>query len=286
MNAVIRRGSARIRAAFAGARGEGRAAFIGYVVAGYPTQKIAAEAARAVLDAGADILEIGVPFSDPMADGPLIAAASRVSLEAGGGLQAAVQLAGQLRSDGMDQPLMVMSYLNPLLAHGMEEALEAFSAAGVDGLIVPDLPVDEDPAFERAVADHGLGISFLVAPNTPRDRLERAVLGSTAFVYVVPLFGVTGARDTLATAAPALIDRIATASAGRAPVAAGFGISAPDQVAQLAAVADGVVVGSALVRALADENGDGLARLRALVTELRAATTVPSGTHSALAALR
>ena len=272
MTAVTGGGPGRIRAAFARARAEHRAAFIAYVVAGYPTPDVAARAAQAVLDAGADILEIGVPFSDPMADGPVIAAASRASLDGGGGLQAALDLASELRASGAEQAIMAMSYLNPLLANGSQAALDGFVAAGVDGLIVPDLPVGEDPAFEQAVADAGMGISFLVAPNTARDRIERAVIGSTAFVYVVPLFGVTGARDHLGDAAAALLARIAQASAGRAPVVAGFGISAADQVAQLAAVADGVVVGSALVRALADDNGDGIAHLRVLATELRAAT--------------
>lgn len=272
MTVAVARGPDRIRAAFARAMAEHRAAFIAYVLAGYPTPEVAARAAEVVLDAGADILEIGVPFSDPMADGPVIAAASRVSLEGGGGLQAALDLASRLRSSGVDQPLMAMSYLNPLLAHGARAALDAFVAAGIDGLIVPDLPVGEDPAFERAAADLDLGISFLVAPNTDRDRMERAVSGSTAFVYAVPLFGVTGAREQLADAGPELIARVAATSAGRAPVAAGFGISVPGQVALLAAIADGVVVGSALVSALAAGNGDGIGRLGALVTELRAAT--------------
>jgi tryptophan synthase alpha chain len=266
-------GPSRIRAAFAAARDEHRAAFIAYVVAGYPSVDDAVEVAEAALWGGADLLEIGIPFSDPMADGPVIAAASRAALAGGGGLQSAVDLAAALRARGAKQPIMAMSYLNPLLAHGTEEALAELAAAGVDGLIVPDLPVGEDPSFERAVASNGLGISFLVAPNTPSSRLEEAVASSTAFLYVVPLLGVTGAREDLANGAADLISRIRQAARRRAPVVAGFGISAASQVARLANVADGVVVGSALVRALDGPtgNGKGAARVGALVHELSAA---------------
>lgn len=270
-------GPDRIRAAFAAAAEERRAAFIAYVVAGYPSATDAVDVAEAALEAGADILEIGIPFSDPMADGPVIAAASRASLAAGGGVRSAVDLARALRDRGARQPILAMSYLNPLLAHGTGQALEALAAAGIDGLIVPDLPVGEDPSFERAVASSGLAVSFLVAPNTPPDRLDEAVVASTAFLYVVPLLGVTGAREDLADGAVELIVRIRQAARGRAPVVAGFGISAASQVARLAEVADGVVVGSALVKAVASPNGSGgAARVRALVRELSAAArTVP-----------
>jgi tryptophan synthase alpha chain len=266
-------GPDRIRAAFAAAGDERRAAFIAYVVAGYPSATDALDVAEATLLGGADVLEIGIPFSDPMADGPVIAAASRAALAAGGGLHSAVDLARALRDRGARQPILAMSYLNPLLAHGTGQALEALAAAGIDGLIVPDLPVGEDPSFERAAAASGLGVSFLVAPNTPPDRLEEAVAASTAFLYVVPLLGVTGAREDLADGAVELIVRIRKAARGRVPVVAGFGISAASQVARLAEVADGVVVGSALVRALAAPagNGAGAARVGALVRDLSAA---------------
>jgi tryptophan synthase alpha chain len=276
--------SGRIRSAFATASQQHRAAFIAYLVAGYPSADEAVGVAEAALRGGADILEIGIPFSDPMADGPVIAAASRASLASGGGLESAVGLARAIRERGAVKPLLVMSYLNPLLAHGTDQALAALAAAGVDGLIVPDLPVGEDPVFERAAAAHGLAISFLVAPNTPPSRLEEAVTASSAFLYVVPLLGVTGARDSLADGAVELIVRIREAARGRAPVVAGFGISAASQVARLAEVADGLVVGSALVRALTNQNGhgDGAARVGALVRELSAATRTPGSAREAL----
>jgi tryptophan synthase alpha chain len=266
-------GPGRIRAAFAAAADEHRAAFIAYVVAGYPSPTDAVDVAEAALLGGADVLEIGIPFSDPMADGPVIAAASRAALAAGGGVHSAVDLARALRDRGARQPILAMSYLNPLLARGTGQALEALAAAGIDGLIVPDLPVGEDPSFERAAAASGLGVSFLVAPNTPPDRLEEAAAASTAFLYVVPLLGVTGAREELAEGAVELITRIRRSARGRVPVVAGFGISAAPQVARLADVADGVVVGSALVRAVAYPSREGGAgRVRALVHELSTAT--------------
>jgi tryptophan synthase alpha chain len=276
--------SNRIRAAFDAASKRHRAALIAYLVAGYPSAAEAIDVAQATLQSGADILEIGIPVSDPMADGPVIAAASRASLASGGGLQSAVGLARALRERGATQPLLAMSYLNPLLAHGTDQALAALATAGVDGLIVPDLPVGEDTAFERAAAAHGLAISFLVAPNTPLSRLEQAVTASSAFLYLVPLLGVTGARDSLADGAVELIGRVRAAAQGRAPVVAGFGISAASQVARLAQVADGLAVGSALVRALTNQNGhgDGAARVGALVRKLSAATRTSVSAREAL----
>lgn len=263
----------RIGSAFARARSERRTAFIAYLVAGYPSAERAFGAARAALDAGSDILEIGVPFSDPTADGPVIAAAARASLAGGGGLDGAIDLARRLRGYGMTQPLMAMSYLNPLIALGSRRALEALASSGIDGLIVPDLPAGEDPAFEREAAARGLQIAFLVAPNTPPARIERAIAASTAFLYVVPLLGVTGARNSLADGALELIERVAEISAGRVPIVAGFGISSGSQVARLGSVADGVVVGSALVQALAGEDeGGGVERVRSLVGELTGRT--------------
>jgi len=262
-----------IGSAFTKARSDRRTAFIAYLVAGYPSAEGAFRAAQAALDAGTDILEIGVPFSDPMADGPVIAAASRASLAGGGGLEGAMDLARRLREHGIPQPLMAMSYLNPLIARGSGRALQALASSGIDGLIVPDLPAGEDPAFEREVAVRGLRIAFLVAPNTPPARIERAIAASTAFLYVVPLLGVTGTRHSLADGALELIDRVAQISAGRVPIVAGFGISSASHVARLGSVADGVVVGSALVRALAgDDQGDGVERLRSLVAELTGRT--------------
>jgi tryptophan synthase alpha chain len=243
-------GAGRVRAAFSSATHAGRSAFVAYVMAGFPTDDAATDAGEAALRCGADMLEVGVPFSDPLADGPVIAEAGRVALAHGGGFESALRMVAALRSRGLEQPILAMTYLNPLLAIGQDAALRRLADAGCDGLILPDLPAGEMPAFERVAADHGLALTFLVAPNTASDRLERAIRASTGFLYVVPLLGVTGARERLATGAGALLSRVREAAAGRIPVAAGFGISTPDQAHELGTVADGVVVGSALVAAM------------------------------------
>lgn len=255
------RGADRIRASFASAGEGGRTALIAYLLAGYPSEADALAAAEAALAGGADMLEIGVPFSDPMADGPTIAEAGRIALAGGGGLQSAIALVARLRQRGHEQPLMVMSYLNPLIAAGEAATLRAVRKAGADGLIVPDLPAGAERHLERLAAASGLAMSFLVAPNTPPARIDAAVTASTGFVYVVPLFGVTGARESLAAGARELIGSVRERSAGRAPVAAGFGLRTAAQVAELAPVADGLIVGSALVGALRDGGPKALAEL-------------------------
>lgn len=245
-------GAQRIRRAFDVAAAEGRTAFIAYVLSGYPSEADGLAAAEAALAAGADLLEVGVPFSDPLADGPTIAAAGRVALAAGGGLPSAQRLVASLRERGHEAPILVMSYLNPILAAGEHETILALRAAGTDGLVVPDLPAGASGRLERLAASIGLAISFLVTPNTSPERIELAVRASTGFVYVVPLLGVTGTRDELAAGARDLVASVHETSAGRAPVAAGFGLGTVEQVAELTPVADGLVVGSALVAALRD----------------------------------
>ena len=254
-------GAARVRAAFARAAEEDRAALVAYLMAGHPDDEASLGAAEAALDAGADLLEIGVPFSDPVADGPIIAAAGHQTVASGGGFESAVRLARALRARGHTQPLLAMGYLNPLVARGMATSLRQLADAGLDGVILPDLPAAEDRQVERLIADAGLGVVFLVTPNTSAARLEAAVRASTAFLYVVPLFGVTGARAGLAAATGALLDRVRAAAAGRIPVAVGFGITRPEQARDLAAHADGVVVGTAIVAALSDSGPAGVGRL-------------------------
>jgi tryptophan synthase alpha chain len=262
-------GADRIRASFASVAAEERAALIAYILSGFPSEADALAGAQTALAAGADMLEIGVPFSDPMADGPTIAEAGRVALAAGGGLRSARDLVAGLRERGHEQPLMVMTYLNPLLAAGESATLRSLRDAGADGLIVPDLPAGAAPRFERLAAACGLALSFLVAPNTPPARVDAAIAASTGFVYVVPLYGVTGARESVAAGARELIASVQARAAGRAPVAAGFGLQTAEQVADLARVADGLIVGSALVAAMRD---GGATRMGALVRSLAGAT--------------
>ncbi|HYI21000.1 MAG TPA: tryptophan synthase subunit alpha [Candidatus Limnocylindrales bacterium] len=253
-------GLARVRAAFEAAAAAGRPAFIAYVLAGHRTEGESLAVAAAALAAGADILEIGVPFSDPLADGPTIADASRAAAAAGMGLASALRLAASLRDQGFTQPLLAMSYRNPVLAVG-PGAPRTMVAAGFDGAIVPDLPAGEDLAFERSSRQAGLALCFLVGPNSDDARVRTVARASTGFVYVVPRYGVTGARQDLGAGAVDLVGRVRRIVDGRAPVAAGFGISAPEHVVALAPVADGVVVGSLLVAAVTHA-GPGEAPLR------------------------
>jgi tryptophan synthase alpha chain len=261
------RGPQAVREAFVAARAQDRAAFVVYLMAGYPSEEAALACAVAALEAGADMLEIGVPFSDPLADGPVIAEAGRVALAAGGGVGSAVRLAAALRERGHEQPLLAMSYLNPLAAAGEAATLAELAAADVDGMIVPDLPAGESPRFERLAAANNLSLSFLVAPNSAPARVDAAVRASTGFLYVVPLFGVTGVRARLAEGAAELLDRMRAAAAGRVPIAAGFGISNAEQMHALEPHADGLIVGSAIVAAAGD---GGAASVGELVATLRA----------------
>lgn len=263
-------GARRVRDAFARAAAEDRRVLVTYVMAGYPDTATAIEASSAALEAGADLLEIGVPFSDPVADGPVIAAAGHAAVAAGAGIDTVVQTVRSLRDRGYVQPILAMGYLNPIVARGRERTLGELRAAGIDALIVPDLPAGEDGRLERLVADAGLGICFLVTPNSSPERLEAAVRASTAFLYVVPLYGVTGARERVATTTVPLVERIRGTVAGRVPVAVGFGVSSPQHVRELAPAADGIIVGSALIAAIDDGGAPGVATL---VAGLAAATT-------------
>jgi tryptophan synthase alpha chain len=247
---IASRGARRIRAAFERAAAERRTAIVVYLVAGHPDPRESLAAAEAALEAGADLLELGIPFSDPVADGPVIAAAGHAAVAAGGGVDSALRLARALRERGHDQPLLAMGYLNPLVARGSARTLRELADAGVDGLIVPDLPAGEDRQLEREAVAAGLGMCFLVTPNTSGERMERAIRASSGFLYVVPLFGVTGAREEVAASAATLLERIVAAAGGRLPVAVGFGVSRPEHVRELGCHADGVVVGSAVVGAL------------------------------------
>lgn len=262
-------GARRVRAAFATAEAQRRRSLVAYVMAGYPDDETALFACEQAMTSGADLLEIGVPFSDPVADGPVIAAAGHAAVAAGAGVGTVLRTVRALRQRGRTQPILAMGYLNPLLARGTAATLRALREAGVDALIVPDLPAGEDRQLEREAADAGLGIAFLVTPNTSPARMERAIRASTAFLYVVPLYGVTGARDRVAATTRPLLERIRSAASGRLPVAVGFGVSAAGHVRQLAPATDGVIVGSAVVAAL-DRGGP--AAVASLVAELAGAT--------------
>jgi len=263
MTVVQSGGSARIATAFERARGI--AALMPYVMGGFPTVEASLEIARACVGAGADVIELGVPYSDPLADGPVIQAAGTSALAAGADLAGVLEVA---RSASASVPVVLMCYANMVFAPGVEAFVEQLAASGACGLIVPDLPQGEEPDVLAACDARGVALVPLVAPTTTPERL--AAIGSRArgFIYVVSVTGTTGERRELAAGA---VDTIARAKAAAAvPVALGFGISTAEQARRGAeAGADGVIVGTRLVRAAA-ESREPAAAVGALVTELAA----------------
>ncbi len=243
----------RIAQAFARARGERRAAFIAYLTAGDPTPEATVTLARALERAGADILELGVPFSDPIADGPALQRAASRALAAGVTLETVFGIARRIREETR-LALVLFSYLNPVHRMGIERAAREAKAAGFDGALLTDLPPEEAAPIASELTRVGLETIFLVSPTSPAARMREAARLSTGFLYVVSRAGTTGARVALAPALPETVRR-ARRVAGRLPLAIGFGISTPEAVRRAASLADGVVVGSALVRA-AEDAGD------------------------------
>jgi tryptophan synthase alpha chain len=264
-------GARRLRAAFAAAREAGRAALMPYVVAGYPDAETSYRAALALADAGADVLEVGLPYSDPLADGATLQRASGIALRNGATLEASLRLIERVAAARPGLPLVPMGYANQLIGGGDgEEAVRRLSDAGAAGVIVPDLTPDEGSPFEAVARTHGLAVVYLVAPTTPPERRREIANRTGGFLYCVSLVGVTGARSTLAPAVGRLVRDVTAVSP--VPVAVGFGVSRPAHVRALVrAGADGIVAASALVDALGPDGTD-LARMTRLVGELAAAT--------------
>ncbi len=245
----------RIHKAFDHARAESRGALIGYITAGDPDLAMTAELAVGGAEAGLDILELGIPFSDPMADGPVIQAASQRALAAGTTVTGVLRCVEVIRQR-TDLPLLVMTYYNPVLRYGPDRFVADAVHAGVDAALVTDLPPDEAAEWCGLCRSAGLGTVFLVAPTTTPERAARAAACSTAFVYCVTRTGVTGESASLPDD---VTQTVALARAGATcPVALGFGISTPQQVRAAWRVADGAIVGSALVRVIgtAAERGE------------------------------
>lgn len=243
-------GEERIAAAFETAAAEGRAALMPYMMAGYPDRETGLAVAEAYVDAGADLIELGVPFSDPLADGPAIHAAATKALEAGATLSTALEVCSSI-SDRI--PVVFMAYANMVLAHGgATEFARLARAAGAAGVIVPDLPLDEAGEVREAFTAEGLALVPLLAPTTPAERRKQICEAAKGFVYVVSTVGTTGERNEVPPALTELVE--ATKADARTPVAVGFGIGSPEQAAQVGRIADGVIIGSRLVRA-AGEGG-------------------------------
>ena len=261
----------RIDAKFARLQAAGRKALVPFVTAGDPSLEATIPAMHALVEAGADLLELGVPFSDPMADGPVIQRSSERALARGAGLAYVLGCVRTFRERDAATPVVLMGYLNPVEIRGAEAFARDAAEAGVDGALLVDLPPEEAGEFEAAFAAHGIVPIRLLAPTTPTERVERVLAGAQGYLYYVSFAGVTGADRLDAVAAG---DRLrAIRARSRVPVVAGFGIKDAASAAAMATDADGVVVGSALVAALADAGSAdaAAARARVFLAPLRAA---------------
>lgn len=244
---------------FAALRGAGRRALVPYLTAGHPDPAATLALLQGLEDAGADLVEVGVPFSDPMADGPVIQRSSQVALEQGMTFDRVLELVHRAQ---LSIPVVLFSYLNPIVAAG-RDALQRAADAGVHGLLLTDLPVGADPEREAWLGEGPLAFIRLVAPTTPVERMRLIAEHGSGFVYLISRLGVTGAQASLPPELPQTVERLRTAT--DLPICVGFGISRPDQARTVASLADGVVVGSAIVRAA----GEGVAQALGLVRELR-----------------
>lgn len=268
----------RIRTLLKQAKAEGRQLLVPYLMAGDPDLPTSLELATALMEGGADLLEIGLPFSDPLADGPVIQGAAQRALRAGTKINGVLEMVASLRRRS-SIPLVLLSYVNPILRYGFERFLAATARAGADGLIIPDLPLaesggpgEEEDLAERA-ARHGLELVPLVAPTTTVAGLREVAKRNPAFVYVVSLTGVTGVRAGLAPEIHSFLTRLREQI--DQPLFLGFGLSGPQQIRQVRPLVDGVIVGSRLVQEIAAVSEVGLttvkARLQGVLQELRRA---------------
>ena len=243
MPTISSKQSTALAGCFADLQRRGRRALVVYVTAGHPDRDRSLRLLKAIETAGADVIELGVPFSDPMADGPVIQASSQKALAAGTTFDGVLTL---LKEAALTVPVVLFSYLNPILA-ASSDVLDRAAAAGAAGLLLTDLPVGSDTQLESRFTDGPLEFVRLVAPTTPSERMAHIAQHGSGFVYLISRLGVTGARAELPPDLPETVERLKKAS--RLPVCVGFGVSTPEQAAAVAKLADGVVVGSAVVKA-------------------------------------
>lgn len=249
----------RIKQQFDGLKADGRKGFIPFVTAGDPDLDTSLQIVSKLADLGADVIELGVPFSDPMADGPTIQRSSQRALENGVTLRDVLALAKKARGQ-CETPIVLFSYLNPLLRHGMREVVDAAADAGVDGILITDAVDDEAAEFASVLRSRGLDLISLIAPTTSGERLERIAKASSGFLYAISRAGVTGARQEISNDAADLVARARRVT--DLPVAVGFGISTAAQIESVWKFADAAVVGSAIVSEI--ENADGHGALDAV----------------------
>jgi tryptophan synthase alpha chain len=252
---------------FRRAQTQDRTAFMPYFPIGYPDYERSLTIIEAMAAEGVDGFEIGIPFSDPLADGPVIQAATQTALENGATLRRCLDAVRELRARGIHQPMLLMGYVNPFLRYGLEQFVRDAKAAGADGIIVPDLPPEESGRLSEWCRREGLALVFLLAPTSSRERIALVVQQTSGFIYVVSLTGVTGARAELPSDLTDFVTRVREQS-GATPLVLGFGISQPEHVKLVNSLVDGFIVGSALVRA----GGEGVEAVRVLTERLRSAS--------------
>ena len=264
-----------IKAAFEKTKARGKGALIGYVTAGDPKPELTIQIADVLIKGGVDILELGLPFSDPIADGPTIQAASVRALAAGTTPAKVLEIARQVRRSH-DVPVVIMTYYNPVFKMGLKKFCSLAQESLVDGVIVPDLPVEESDDYRKAAALARLDTVFMAAPSTTNERLEKIVAASSGFLYLVSHFGVTGARTAIEDSTIKLVKRVLPFTAVKVPLAVGFGVSKPEHVARLiGAGADGVIVGSAFINIIQRNQSNvsaSLEELQSVAMKLKAAT--------------
>lgn len=257
--------TSRIARRFGERAAQGRTTLIPYVTAGFPEVSTTGPLLRALDDAGADVIELGIPFSDPLADGPTIQASSFRALENGVSVEGVLDMVREFRRD-RDTPLVLFTYLNPVFHYGLERFCADATEAGADGILLTDLPAGCDPEMENTLEGAGLDLIRLLAPTTAADRVARVAEGGRGFLYYISRTGVTGARQALRAELADEVDHLRERVG--LPVAVGFGISSPEQAREVAGVADGVVVGSALIQRL---EADGIEGAASFVGSLREA---------------
>ena len=258
----------RIGVRFAELAQTGRRALIMYLTVGFPRRDSATELVPALVEAGADMIELGVPFSDPLADGATVQRATQIALANGVSVRYCLHTVRELRTGGVAVPLLLMGHYNPLLQYGLARFCIAAAAAGVDGLIIPDLPPEEAAELHASCRAQGLDLIFLLAPTSTEERIAHAAAAASGFIYCVSLTGTTGARAELPAELPQFLRRVRGAT--RLPLAVGFGIAEPRHARQVAAVADGVIVGSALLTVVEQAAEQGAHAVRTFVAGLRA----------------
>jgi len=251
-------GLERIQAVFAQAKRKGHAVFMPYHAMGYPDRATSIAVVKALSESGAGLFEIGIPHSDPLADGPTIQTATYTALTRGTTVRDCLAMCRELRAAGVDQPFCAMTYYNPLFAYGVQRFVDDAVAAGIDGLIVPDLPPEEADELEAACRQAGLATIYMLAPTSTDARIAYVAQHSTGFIYLVSVTGITGARSELPPDLATFVARVRRHT--DLPLAVGFGIGTGSQAAAVAAIADGVIVGSAVVKAAGSPGGVELVR--------------------------